>query len=165
MGHRPPPAGTGAHLTPIVNSSGPEPNTPTDSASKRRRNALILGSVFLFPILFIGTLFLFLRNSGFKAAAANPAIYQAQTDARVVALLGIPIQPGWPIRGKLSTRKGFGNADLRIPLSGPRGKGLLLEWAQLQRGKWHICSLVFNSATGGQINLVDDQIQTHCERE
>ena len=133
-------------------------------SSKARRNALILGSVFVFPLLVLAALFLFLRDSGFKTAAADPAIYKSQTSPAMVALIGTPMQPGWPIRGTLVTHKGFGHADLRIPLAGPRGQGTLVEWAQQRQAKWQLCSLVFHAANGTTLTLVYDNT-TGCKRE
>jgi hypothetical protein len=76
-------------------------------------------------------------------------------------------------------RGGEGNADLRIPLHGPRGRGTLMEWAQREGGRWHVCSLVFHpygghpygghsdgghADTGTDLMLVD-AAKTHCEAE
>jgi cytochrome oxidase complex assembly protein 1 len=140
-----------------------QPSEPTRAKSKQGRNALILASVFVFPLLILAALFLFLRDSGFKTAAADPAIYKSQTSPAMVALLGTPMQPGWPIRGTLTTHQGFGNAVLRIPLAGPRAQGTLFESARRQRGKWQLCSLVFQSSDGIRLILVDDSNRCNSE--
>jgi len=134
------------------------------SSSRARRNALILASVFVFPLLVLAALFLFLRDSGFKAAAADPAIYKSQTSSRMVALLGTPMQPGWPIRGSLTTSHGSGTAHLQIPIAGPRGKGTLLEFARQDQKKWHVCSLTFRSQSGAELILIAAS-ETNCPSE
>ena len=143
-------------------SSEPE-ISPERPKSKLLRNALILAPVALFPFLLVGVLFAF-KSSSQKRAIADPAIYQAQTTPAVEAALGLPIQPGWPVRGRVISKHGFGNADLQIPLNGSRGKGMLSEWAQQEKGKWHICSLRFVAPNGTLLTLVDDAA-TRCERE
>jgi len=162
VGHRPPSAGTGAHLNQPDHDSAIGSRHATTS-SKLRRNAFILGLVFLFPLVILSALFLF-RRSSLQRSAADPAIFDAQSSAKMVALLGVPMQPGWPIHGTLVTHKGFGSADLRIPLAGPRGQGTLVEWAQRRQAKWHICSLVFHASNGTTLILVEDNT-TDCERE
>ena len=112
---------------------------------------------------FIGVLFVF-KSSGQKRAIADPAIYLAQTSPKIEAILGLPIQPGWPVRGSVISKHGFGNADLGIPLNGSRSKGILSEWAQQEKGKWHICSLRFTAQDQTLVTLVDEAT-THCEPE
>lgn len=128
-----------------------------------RRNALILGCGLAFPMAALAIL-LYFRGSGQRRAIADAAIYQAQGSAQLIGMIGLPIEPGWPVRGRVLTRNGNSNADLRVPLSGPRGKGTLLEWAQQDAGKWHICSLQFHSSTGVELTLVDPA-GSHCEAE
>ena len=129
----------------------------------RLRNAVIICSVALFPLLAVMGLFVF-RGTGQKRAIAEPAVYAAQTSSTVAAEIGLPMQPGWPIRGNVLSRKGEGNADLRIPLNGSRGKGVLVEWAQQRQKRWRLCSLEFRSENGTRITLVDPA-RTHCEAE
>jgi hypothetical protein len=127
------------------------------------RNALILAPVALFPFLLLGTLFVF-RSTGQKRAVADSAIYLAQSSPQVAALIGLPIEPGWPVHGRLLEKGGDGNADLEIRLNGSRGSGTLREWAQRRQGKWRICSLIFMPDGGESLQLVDPA-QTHCETE
>jgi Cytochrome oxidase complex assembly protein 1 len=131
--------------------------------SRARRNALILGCVLAFPVTGLLILFYF-RDSGRKRAIAESAIYRAQTSSQLAAMIGLPMQPGWPVRGTVVSRNGSGNADLRIVLTGSRGEGTLFEWAQQEGGKWQICSLSFHSSAGADLTLVD-AAGTHCEPE
>jgi len=133
------------------------------SPSTARRNATILVLFFLFPVLILAVLFLF-RQSSLKRSVADQAIYIAESSPKVAEAIGLPIQPGWPIRGRILTRAGAGNADLQIPLHGSRGQGVLSEWAQQDRGKWHICSLGFQSSNGENLRLVESKT-SGCEPE
>ena len=129
--------------------------------SKPLRNALILAPIALFPFLLLGALFVF-RSTGQKRAVADSAIYLAQSSPKVAALIGLPIEPGWPVRGRLLENSGDGNADLTIRLNGSRGSGTLNEWAQRSQGKWQICSLSFRPDGGSPLQLADPA-QAHCE--
>lgn len=99
-----------------------------------------------------------------KRAVADPAIYAAQTSPAVAARIGLPIEPGWPVHGTVDANKVSGNADLAIQLSGSRGRGTLIEWAQKKDGKWRLCSLVFRPENGSGLELVD-AATTRCEPE
>jgi hypothetical protein len=131
--------------------------------SASRRNLLILCTVGLFPLLAVCALFFF-RDSGEKRAVAEQAVYAAQTSPAIAAEIGLPMQPGWPIRGRVISQKGDGNADLQIPLNGNRGRGMLIEWAQQSQKRWRLCSLEFRSESGKRFTLVD-AAGTHCEAE
>jgi hypothetical protein len=178
MGHRAAPAGTGQDLSKRDlrqqdlskrdlrqqdSSNEGEIEPVARRKSKLLRNGLILAPVALFPFLLLGVLFAF-KSSSQKRAIADPAIYAAQTSPAVEAQLGLPIQPGWPVRGSVVSKNGYGNADLQIPLNGSKGKGILSEWAQQEKGKWHICSLDLAAPNGSQLTLVDEAT-THCEPE
>ncbi len=112
---------------------------------------LVLG---VFPALVLGTLNWFMRSAR-KRAAADPAIYAAQSSPAIIALLGSPIAWGWPIRGQASSSNGSGSADLQIPLSGTLGKGVLIEHARQQAKQWLVCALEFHSATGLVVPMVN----------
>ena len=124
---------------------------------------LILAPVACFPFVLLGALFFF-RSTGLKRAVADPAIYVAQTSPQVAVTIGLPMQPGWPIRGTVLTNKTGGNADLIIPLNGGHGRGTLVEWAQKNAGRWQVCSLLFRADTGASVMLVNPA-NTHCAAE
>jgi hypothetical protein len=90
----------------------------------------------------------------------------AQGSAEVRNLVGEPMKVGRWTKGNVVTRNGDGNADLTIPVYGPLGRGVLVEWAQEGGGRWHLCSLLFRSANNvsTSITLVSDA-STHCDRE
>ena len=133
------------------------------SSTSARRNAAILATVFLFPLLILCLLFLFKRSSE-RRAVADPAIYAAQASSKVAGQIGLPIEAGRSIRGNIFTSGNDGNADLEIPVHGSHGQGVLVEWAQRQKGRWRLCSLQFHSAAGETVSLIDPS-NSHCEPE
>jgi hypothetical protein len=111
-------------------------------------------------VVILSTLYSF-RRSSLERSAADPAIFDAQSSAKMVALIGVPMQPGWPIHGTMSISKGTGTANLQIPLAGPRGNGVLLEQAQQHQNKWRVCSLTFRSQDGIELALISPAT-SHC---
>jgi hypothetical protein len=65
------------------------------------------------------------------------ALAHAQTDPRVVELLGSPVRPGYFFTGSINTQNDSGNADLTIPISGPKGAGILEVRATKASGQWN----------------------------
>ena len=89
---------------------------------------------------------------------------KARNSAEVRLAIGHSLKTERFIKGYLVSKDGNGNADLTIPIYGPLGHGTLFEWAQEEKGKWHLCSLVFRSHDESTTVLVSDTL-THCERE
>src|SRR4029450_1300022 len=71
------------------------------------------------------------------------AVKRAQADPRVTAATGIPQKEGWFIGGSFTVNGASGNAELAIPLSGPRGKGTIYVAATESAGEWKFLTLVF----------------------
>jgi hypothetical protein len=68
------------------------------------------------------------------------------------------------VTGRLVGDADAGTPDLTIAISGPNGKGKLLEWAQGESRDWHLCSLDFVDQSGRQTQIISDA-DTNCERE
>lgn len=134
----------------------------TEDRPKARRNALILAPVALFPFLLLGALFVF-RSTGQKRAVADSAIYLAQSSPQVAALIGLPIEPGWPVHGSVIERGDNGHAELEVRLHGSRGSGTLSELAQRSQGQWRICLLIFMPDGGVPMPLAG-AADTRCEK-
>jgi hypothetical protein len=79
-----------------------------------------------------------LVESSFKDSGAyQQAIQKASADARVVELLGSPITGGSMSSGSISTSgDATGEADLSIPISGPKGSARLYASGKLHAGVW-----------------------------
>jgi len=82
------------------------------------------------------------------------AVARAKSDSRVIAALGTPIEEGWYLSGNTSVNNGSGNADLSIPISGPKGKGTIYAVATKSGGEWSYSKLnVKIDSTGETIDL------------
>jgi hypothetical protein len=94
---------------------------------------------------------------GIKSTDAyREALTRAQASPEVRAALGEPVQAGWFTQGKVNVSGPSGDADLSVPLSGPKGKGTLYITAKKQAGRWEY--EVLEVAVDGRqdrINLLD----------
>ena len=114
--------------------------------------ALPLGcGVPIFCIVFIGVIvtgvFALIKNS----EVYTTALTAAQTNERAIAILGEPISDGWFVNGNIETNTTngvkSGEANLRIPVSGPDGSGTIIVDADIVSGEWwyHQLELQFDN--------------------
>jgi hypothetical protein len=86
------------------------------------------------------------------------ALARAKTDPRVIAALGSPIEAGFFVSGKTNVSGSSGNADLTIPISGPKGKGTIYFVASKFAGEWTFSKLVVDlEKTGQRIDLTTQE--------
>ena len=109
---------------------------------------LVLGGAFVAFLVIV--IFGALKQSDvYKTAVAR-----AKSDSRVIAALGTPIEEGWFLSGNTNVNGGSGNADLSIPISGPKGKGTIYAVATKSAGEWTFSKLnVKIDSTGETIDL------------
>ena len=113
--------------------------------------------VVCFAFVIIGIVFGALKSSD----AYKSALAQAQADPRVVSALGSPITDGFFVGGKTNVSGSSGDADMTVPISGPKGKGTLYFVASKFAGKWTFSKLMVEVAnTGERIDLIQDPATT-----
>ena len=78
--------------------------------------------------------------------------------------LGAPIKQGHFVSGRIIGGMDGGTADLVIPVSGPSGNGILVDWSQNSFAGWHVCSLIFHQKYGSDVVIAPDE-NAQCERE
>lgn len=110
---------------------------------------LLLG----FFALIITIVFAMLKSSD----AYTQAISKARSNPAVARSLGSPLKEGYFISGGINTTGGTGNANLAVPISGPKGKGTLYVEATKSTGEWSYSKLVVQlDQTDERINLLND---------
>jgi hypothetical protein len=114
---------------------------PQTSRSWFARNALWVVPVGCLGILaalaaFAGLVLTIAMGSVKATDAYREAVDRAKASPQVLAALGEPVKVGWFVSGKVNVSGPSGDADLSIPLSGPRGKGTLYATARKQAGRW-----------------------------
>lgn len=106
---------------------------------------IALFAAFIFCIV----LFVFsaLKSSDVYATAFN----RAKSNPRVIAALGTPIKEGWYVAGSTHVSGGSGDADLSIPISGPKGKATVYAKAAKSAGKWNYSQLQVRIASTDEL--------------
>jgi hypothetical protein len=85
------------------------------------------------------------------------AASRARNDERVVRAIGKPVTEGWFVSGSTKVVGGSGQADLEIPISGPKGKAKIYVVATKSAGEWVYSKLVVRvESTGETIDLNED---------
>jgi hypothetical protein len=103
---------------------------------------------------FIAFLVLVVFGAMKQSDAYKMAVARATADPRVTSALGTPISEGWFLSGKTNVNGSSGDADLTIPISGPKGKGTIYAVATKSAGEWTYSKLVVKiDSTGETIDL------------
>src|SRR5215475_8462759 len=69
------------------------------------------------------------------------AVAKTRSNQAVVRELGEPIEAGLRISGSINVHNDSGNADVRIPVSGPKKSGAIYATAIKKQGKWDFTAL------------------------
>ena len=81
------------------------------------------------------------------------ALAQAQASSQVSDKIGLPLKPGWFVSGSISINGSSGDADISIPISGPKGKGEIYVVANKIAGVWQYKTL--QVSVDGQSDRID----------
>jgi len=128
--------------TPLPNPLAPPPRSK--NWLQRHWLLSILGGCFVLTLLFAGfiaALLTVVEGSMKNSDAYNQALAQARSNPLVIEKFGQPLQPGWFISGNIQISGPSGNADISIPISGPKAKGTIYVVAKKSAGRWHFDAL------------------------
>ncbi|HKP03647.1 MAG TPA: cytochrome c oxidase assembly factor Coa1 family protein [Chthoniobacterales bacterium] len=140
--------------TPPPPSPPPQPFTPAPQPSPQpapswwNRNwkwfvptGCCLGSILailLAIVVFGAGIFGIISGVGKILKSSEPyqtALARAKSNEKVVTALGTPIEEGFPM-GSVNTNNDSGDADLSIPVTGPKGKGTIYVVGTRSGGTW-----------------------------
>jgi Cytochrome oxidase complex assembly protein 1 len=123
---------------PNYNPQGTSPSLmPNQSRSWLGRNwKWLLAAVFVCGAVFVAGIFTLVMGAMRGSDVAREATARAQANALVGQRLGTPISEGWMVSGSINVSPGSGDADLSVPISGPKGKGTVYVRAQKAGGAW-----------------------------
>ena len=116
---------------------------------------LILAGSFVCLIMFIA--FSAMKSSD----AYQSALAKAKADPRVVNALGSPIKDGFFVSGKTNVSGSSGDADMTVPISGPKGTGTVYFVASKFAGEWTFSKLIVEVGnTRERIDLTEESPAT-----
>ena len=98
-------------------------------------------SVVLVAVVFVAAVAYLAFGSIKSTYVYQEAIAKTRSNAAVVRELGEPIEPGLLISGRIDVNESSGNADMSIPVSGPKKSGRVYVSAVKKLGKWDFSAL------------------------
>jgi hypothetical protein len=106
---------------------------------------------------FIGGILTLVAGTMKSSDAYKQALARVQADPQVADKLGRPLTPGWFISGSVNVNGDSGDANLAIPISGPKGKGKVYAEAKKSAGLWQFDTLqVEVEGQPGRIDLLQE---------
>ncbi|MGD0366137.1 MAG: cytochrome c oxidase assembly factor Coa1 family protein [Acidobacteriaceae bacterium] len=113
------------------------------------------GCLFIFLLVAggIGGILAIVEGSIKQSGAYTQALAQAQANPQVTGLIGQPVTPGMFVSGNINVNGDSGDADISIPVSGPKGKGKVYAVAKKSAGQWQFQTLQFGA--DGQADRID----------
>jgi cytochrome oxidase complex assembly protein 1 len=94
------------------------------------------GALALALVAFIGFIVIVVFGSIRSSTPYKESVALAQSDSRVTEALGTPVKAGYFCSGQINTNNNSGDANLSIPLHGPKGGGILEVKATKSGGTW-----------------------------
>ena len=112
-------------------------------------------SIILMIVVFIAAIVFFAFGSIKSSIVYQDAMTKTRSNAAVIKELGEPIEPGLLVSGHINVTESSGEADLSIPVSGPKKSGTVYVVATKKMGKWDINGLeVAVEGENKRINLL-----------
>jgi TonB family protein len=135
----------------------PAQQQPKGCLGRNWKWAVPLGCVTLILILVagVGGIFFFAMSALQSSDVYKGALERAQKSPAAAGLLGEPIKDGWLVKGNVSFSGGSGNANLEIPVYGPKNSGTLYARAVNEGGAWMYERLDLVAKSGERVSLLD----------
>jgi hypothetical protein len=130
-------------------------HTPAPRSWLRRNWLWLLAVLFASGLLFVFGLLTLIFSAMRNSDVAKEATTMAQSNSAVVQRLGSPIEEGFFVSGSVNVGEGTGDADLSVPISGPKGKATVSVTAHKSAGVWNYSLMqVGIASTGERIDLL-----------
>jgi hypothetical protein len=110
-------------------------------------------------VAFVGSIVLIVFSAVKSTDVYKDALARAQAHPSVIEALGSPIKEGFLVSGNTNVNGASGEANLSIPISGPKGKGTVYVAANKSLGRWNYSGLIVEIAkTHQRIDLLERPI-------
>jgi hypothetical protein len=143
------------------------PPTPTDNWWKRNWKWFVpLGcfSMALLFVVFVGSVVVIVFSAVKSTDVYKNALARARSHPAVIEALGSPVTEGFLVSGNTNVNGASGEANLAIPVSGPKGKGTIYVAAKKSLGRWEYSGLVLEIAnTHQRIDLLGSSVGAHSQ--
>ena len=114
-------------------------------------------TILLLILAFCAAILLFVFGVLKSSDVYKTALARAKSDPAVIEALGQPIEEGWFMTGKTNVEGTSGEADIGIPISGPKGDATIYAVATKSAGRWKYTTLeVEVDGRAERINLLQD---------
>jgi Cytochrome oxidase complex assembly protein 1 len=107
-------------------------------------------SIAVLFVAFIASVVLIVFSAVKSTDVYKDALTRAKAHPAVIEALGSPITEGFLVSGNTNVNGASGEANLSIPVSGPRGKGTIYVAATKSLGRWNYSGLVLEIANTHQ---------------
>jgi Cytochrome oxidase complex assembly protein 1 len=113
------------------------PLIPVQRKSWLGRNWIwLLVVMFVCGVVLVLGIFTLIMGAMRSSDVVKEGVARAQSNPLVVQRLGTPISQGWLVSGSINVSTGSGNADVAVPISGPKGNGTVYVTGQKIAGIW-----------------------------
>jgi hypothetical protein len=112
-------------------------------------------AILVLFVAFVGSIVMIAFGAIKSADPYKDALARAKMHPAVIEALGSPIKEGLFVSGNTNVNGAAGEADLAIPISGPKGKGTIYLKAAKSLGRWSYSDLVVEiQGTRNRIDLL-----------
>ena len=98
-------------------------------------------SLVVMIVVFAAAIIFFVFGAIKSSDVYQQALTRTKSNAVVIRELGEPIEAGWVVSGSVNMSAGSGNAELSIPVSGPKKSGTIHASAIRKQDKWEFSTL------------------------
>jgi hypothetical protein len=119
-------------------------------------------SILVFFVAFVGSIALIVFGAMESTDVYKEALARARVNSGVIEALGSPITEGFLVSGNTNVNGASGEANLSIPISGPKGKGTIYVAANKSLGRWNYTGLIVEIAkTNQRIDLLQSGVSAN----
>ncbi len=111
---------------------------------------------------FVGSIALVVFSAMKSTDVYKDALARVEAHPSVIEALGSPIKEGFLVSGNTNVNGASGEANLSIPISGPKGKATIYVAAIKSLGEWNYSGLVVEiQKTHERIDLLRSRVSAH----
>ena len=113
-------------------------------------------SIAVLFVVFVGSVVLIVFSAVKSTDVYKDALARAKVHPAVIEALGSPVTEGFLVSGNTNVNGASGEANLSIPIAGPKGNAIIYVAARKSLGEWNYSGLVVEIAkTHQRIDLLE----------